>query len=441
MRQGNGFDNTYGGIYVSNSAILDDELYKNSFNTIPVGIQTQQNNAPLQIRCNDYSNVVYNIAITSGSIRNPQGDCLPALTQGEYESPSNNQLSHNCIDPGNQGDIFTGVGSDYNVNNKLTYNTLNDLLPVCYSAAVSPNGCVQGFLGNETIACPPIGGTPSELRSEIDDLAEKIQDLKDQASSPPTQQEQKEIDFYTDKRQLKINELTRSYISNQYPDSAIGYLDTLATDTTDENTLEARFMLVPLAIDDEDAVKAQDILDRIPQDNDESTQYCNYQQICIDLLNANKTFFDMDTTQEQSMRNIANTSTQASRFAQSVLHYVYNDTIQIIQEDIDSTEGSKRSNQINEEKLLVNEIKDMKLKIYPNPASNEVIIEAYFAEAHSDAVISVYNLIGNKLVVIPLNKVENRIELNTEDWNNGIYPYTLSFNGSVKEKGKISIFK
>ena len=68
------------------------------------------------------------------------------------------------------------------------------------------------------------------------------------------------------------------------------------------------------------------------------------------------------------------------------------------------------------------------VKSYPNPANNEMVID-YELKNLTEPIFTVYNLIGSKVASYPLNKVNGRLNLNTSNFENGMYFYTIEENG------------
>ncbi|MBI4932024.1 MAG: hypothetical protein HY841_14800 [Bacteroidetes bacterium] len=127
----NKFQNSPGisryGTIVNSSGVLYNEIYKNTYNGVAFGTQSQQTNSGLQIKCNQNSgNNVSDISVTSGAVSNPQGAC-----NFDPKSPAGNTFSHTCFNP--TGDIWanTGVAS-------FTYNhhSGSTTTPQCYSSSI-----------------------------------------------------------------------------------------------------------------------------------------------------------------------------------------------------------------------------------------------------------------------------------------------------------------
>ena len=74
---------------------------------------------------------------------------------------------------------------------------------------------------------------------------------------------------------------------------------------------------------------------------------------------------------------------------------------------------------------------NLKLKAYPNPANSSVKIQL-----NTPATISITNIIGEKMFT--LNYVDELVEVNTENWPNGVYLIQIT-NGNLFETKKIIV--
>ena len=70
--------------------------------------------------------------------------------------------------------------------------------------------------------------------------------------------------------------------------------------------------------------------------------------------------------------------------------------------------------------------------VYPNPFSNKLIIESSDAD-----MISFYNIVGEKIKSVTLQKGPPKTEINLSDLTKGIYFYSVMREGAVIETKKI----
>ena len=69
---------------------------------------------------------------------------------------------------------------------------------------------------------------------------------------------------------------------------------------------------------------------------------------------------------------------------------------------------------------------------YPNPCSDKITIEAPFAE-----IISVYNVMGQKMKSVAVKNQETKVEVDVADLTEGIYFYSIIKEGVIVETRKL----
>jgi hypothetical protein len=114
--------NSY-GIVVNASGEEHNEIYKNTFQNVNVGVQAQLINGEiktptnaavgLQIRCNTFNQSIYqaDIAVTSGRIDYQQGYCIPVGSPSEQLMPAGNRFSQ----------TWANSESDFKANSGVQY--------------------------------------------------------------------------------------------------------------------------------------------------------------------------------------------------------------------------------------------------------------------------------------------------------------------------------
>jgi len=76
--------------------------------------------------------------------------------------------------------------------------------------------------------------------------------------------------------------------------------------------------------------------------------------------------------------------------------------------------------------------------VYPNPADNLVSID-YDLNGSNHATISVYNFLGNPVVEFDVSDNSGTLTLNTTDFDEGIYFYSLRVNNEIIKTRKLVI--
>lgn len=136
------------GLFIANNSNTTEEVYRNYFETLDIGIRCQNNNSGLTLKCNTFTQPIYNynIAVTSGNIHN-QGTC------GLSDLPAGNEFSGDCSLP--YGDFYLQSGVP-----GIHYYHHNGLQPTCYSPGITLHNCYS--IKNET-SCPSKLSDPCEI--------------------------------------------------------------------------------------------------------------------------------------------------------------------------------------------------------------------------------------------------------------------------------------
>lgn len=168
--------NTY-GIIVNNSGLSDNEIYKNNFNNIKIGGQSQNinsvaynpsaaypNNVGLRWKCNAFTNDIYqaDLSITSGRIAYQQGFVINPVIDpiNALKSPAGNRFSHSTFD----------LQNDIAANNfvlPFTYTHHADLVttPIYYNPlVVSPQ---MSFNATYPVYYDNTKSCPSKIKSSV----------------------------------------------------------------------------------------------------------------------------------------------------------------------------------------------------------------------------------------------------------------------------------
>ncbi len=169
----NATDTDY-GIIVSNTGINTNMLKQNTFSNVAYGIQAQEENYDLQLKCNKFTVATINAADVNvmglqmqGSIAQQQGGCV----SGDATVLPGNEFSHTC---GSAKDL----NSNGNVLYQVTYNTRttpNVELPQlgCYiTTDYFVNLCNQA--GSGIVCATPTGG---HLRLAQNNAGQQLQSM------------------------------------------------------------------------------------------------------------------------------------------------------------------------------------------------------------------------------------------------------------------------
>ncbi len=428
----NEFTTSYGGMisaYVWNSGDNDNMIYNNTFHDVGYGTYTSRNNIGLQIKCNQFTDIGYNnITVTSGAVKKDQGFCF-----GSYTDPAGNTFTITC---NNDEHFYANTGVN-DVTGGITYHHHSNKPPVCYSTSViTRNDCGYPYNTNDCSSHLGFGGGPCDGQAcalVISNLAGEIelkQDTLNGASGDDSTRLTEEIGYLHSKRQIYINELIRQYLDSGEVDSAIMFLEA-------EDTMNASMMLVPILLRKGDTLKAEQHLNKIPRDSLERTEFCRLHTISLNLLKSGQSYPDMDSTQEQSIRDIAAKNTRPAIQAQNILRFVFGEyTPEIIEED----SSSKRSPR-NERLINNNRLDRALLDLFPNPMADHLTILYNLPKSALIAEITIYDQLGRVMKNKYLSGKQHKAQLDVSTLNTGLYILRMNINGRPVANRKIVIFK
>ena len=103
--------------------------------------------------------------------------------------------------------------------------------------------------------------------------------------------------------------------------------------------------------------------------------------------------------------------------------------------------GQESNTQLRDEQGFFNS-QDLQVQnIYPNPASNVAVLNYSISLPDIEAKIIVHDLLGTMTRDYPLNQFEKTLKIDTQDFKEGIYFYTLYTDGENKVTKKLIIKK
>ncbi|MBI4645202.1 MAG: hypothetical protein HY738_01085, partial [Bacteroidia bacterium] len=118
------------GVVTENSGALGGIIFDNNFANTDFGIQTQDNNENLVIRCNTFTNNgTYSLYVYDGQLKQQGVNCSPTNPPNRNENQAGNEWTSSCIDNQN---IFIGKGVhfDYYAHN-LNIDNTPSTIPEC----------------------------------------------------------------------------------------------------------------------------------------------------------------------------------------------------------------------------------------------------------------------------------------------------------------------
>jgi hypothetical protein len=157
-------------------------------------------------------------------------------------------------------------------------------------------------------------------------------------------------------------------------------------------------------------------------------------QVSFSFARNNKSWFDMDSTQQEVVKAAYYQNTETAINARAVLALTKG--LKYMRYPYDLAGGERRSIPINSNNT--NLTKSANLKIYPNPANDEIKI-AFSKLGKGNNILKIFNAQG-----LPIQEVkiaENSIELfySVKEYTSGLYLFMLVNENTIIDKTKLLI--
>ncbi len=408
------------GIFITNSGSFGNRVNNNMFNDNSGGIQSQDNNRGLQIKCNEFENPILrntgHLDIAVGA-----ANATPASLRGIPNQGTCVELPANLFSQVCTGNIYPDPEIKVQSNcNSFIYNHPSQgfgssLTPSCYTNnKVSLNLCANSANDEISAGCA--------IRViDIGDIAEVINSKE-------------QLEYYKTNTPDDIE--TISYLTQAYEANVYAYVRVLMDEETDSLLLSflyadiddfKRTILIPILIGTGEYQAAQAQLNALniaANDVEMSTFYAYYSLLNTTYLNGN-TEMNFNSTQVVLLKTIANTPTSTAAKAKSLLTQYYESTFEELYYEWFDDLGINTG--------IVKTINTAEANIFPVPATNYVRIQ-------SSQIIKHYVIfdISGRMMIEGTNPTKT-IEINTETFQNGIYFIHLNSNDGSISKHKIVI--
>lgn len=145
------------------------------------------------------------------------------------------------------------------------------------------------------------------------------------------------------------------------------------------------------------------------------------------------------------VQTITATETKASREAQAILSMLLDTVFIELIEDVEDTvlyrlgRFEETVQEPKTEDILNKEAEIFTIKVYPNPAKDQLIIE--IPEGQGIFNISIYSMLGETIVKEKLSDVGVTQKLDISKLPNGVYLYEIGNNGDLNHNGKLTVIK
>ncbi|MBK8848335.1 MAG: T9SS type A sorting domain-containing protein [Bacteroidetes bacterium] len=391
------------GVVATNSANWGRTIDHNIFDETVIGTQAEGDNPQLDIRCNTYTNHEAHAwaVLEKNNIGVLQDQGTGTQTQ---DIRPQNTFAEFVICPNGEDHIY----SEYLFNYFVFNNT---------SMAATYPQCSSPILFGLGVGIQDGGNPLTEDQCTIDDPCPTL----------PCDQLKMAIDNEQDptKKQAMINDLIMQYAAKDTTGTdslLIEYLSKL-------NTSEAKKLLVPLYIAQNNFIHAQNTLTSLKSKTD--IDYVDYYTFMIGFAQSKNQLSSVTANDKNTLHNIVNNKTLVSNLAENLLMKINEGNFKHHIMPI----GNKTPRLIS--KNLSNSIVENIFVVEPNPSNGNFNLKLNVYESKVANKIMVTDMVGQQLYKHIANSVESRINLS--HLANGIYQITLYKNDKFVSGQKLII--
>jgi len=224
-------------------------------------------------------------------------------------------------------------------------------------------------------------------------------------------------------KQLYFNEIISLLLDTNRTADAVTLFEREATPV-------ANMLLAATYISDSNYSSAAAKIALLPDDNSQYSEWKEYSTFLLNHYAQGKTLEQLDSSQIEFVRTLAYHCPEgmATVNAKAILMYLYREEVSAC--PLSGTRSMRFEN---------NEIKQTKTFLgdnYPDPFSRNTIIPYYLPEA-TKAEIIIKDVTGRIILCLPLHEGENKLEIDSKGWANGVYFYGMSINGENIDNKKM----
>ncbi|MBI5218770.1 MAG: S8 family serine peptidase [Bacteroidia bacterium] len=450
MQQGNGCINTTTpagnewlytcngsrNIYVEGTNATDgiNFLYYSHNNTIPTCCSQWWLN-------NNNLHVCYSIPKTPTSCQDGSKSLNSMQTQSDYESELNNLLT--LLSNGDSQTLINHIHANNPegiVKNELLAASpyLSDRILL---AAINerPTPFAPGILKQIIVANSPV--TPAVMAAINNRVPALPKGIKQQVMAAQTG---------TSERTIAISQVNwlKAIIKEQTSNSALQYIaqgDIPAAKQALEQSpyFESKLLLAELLMNENYTADSRDALNDViefapPEELLEAQNFCTLMNVLLDLQQAANNIIEISPSQEISIRQVANSGTVISTWAQAILTLLYGEQFDnpIVQITDQSTSKTSDANTDIENNFY----NGFFAKIYPNPNNGNMQID-YSLPISQNGELKIFDINGAELYKLKLPFDVNSIIISDFNFANGIYFYQVFSEGEIIILDKLVIIK
>ena len=198
-----------------------------------------------------------------------------------------------------------------------------------------------------------------------------------------------------------------------------------------QNTLVMQRRLIPQNIIADSTANAQQLLQQLPNNTEETYQYKRFYTLLSNLKAEHRNLINITPAEQSLLMDIANSRTKTAFKAQACLYVARGIEFGVL---LPTDNGDYTVFKNNEDAIVTNKVSTFK----PNPANNNAQL-SYNLEQET-ATLSIYDYTGRKIEQVRLTGTGS-YQFNTTNYTSGIYVYTVNVNGNAILQDKLVIVK
>ena len=409
IAKSNNINHCYTGIASQSDQNIPNLIKANSFNNCLVPTWTRGDDTGLQIVCNDFDNYLTGICMSNATIVAPEPGKLDDQGSCYFTDPnpadnlflSQASLTIPPAPPLFLPDLLSNTTDSY----KYYYRTTGTDFQPTASANLEPTAC-YGVSESRSENCADFVLSPNDVINIAEGTAQ------DQAM------------IATIRRLVQIDHDTTA---------AVNLLATV-------NSRAAKRMALEYYIKKAMWNAAQQVLNSLSVVTQDEQFFKQLYTIKRDLAQSNRSIFDITTTEEATITNIAAYRTRTSFEAQAILYLVRQIEFPILMEHLPAplpaytgilpvVHFKNGENNLSDKEQIV--------QVYPNPTTGTVQfnVPAIYAQCQ----LTLYNIDGKPCLQQNLTSGNNSFALH--NLSNGLYYYTIYYNGNLIQRSKLILVK
>ncbi|MBI4649599.1 MAG: T9SS type A sorting domain-containing protein [Bacteroidia bacterium] len=249
---------------------------------------------------------------------------------------------------------------------------------------------------------------------------------------------QRTIDYNENLRQQVLNKLIKNQVDSSFIDEAVDVL--LA-----EQSIVAKQVLVATFLSDGNITDASLLLSQIQPDDEETSDWIEFNNLLLELISDGKTYYELDTNELQMIRFIAEKCPGglATANAQSILNFLYGEEFPFCDESsyslkklsanlFENIENSDNDFDYDTPYLGINN---------PNPCSDFTNIPYYLPDETEGVKIIIMDINGKIIAEFDAMTGFHTLDINVKELSAGVYFYSLKTDGAIVQHRKMIIIK